>query len=168
MSKLHISNPCHENWDAMTQQSGGRYCNTCDKVVIDFTHSSDVEIIHYVSQFSEGSICGRIRAKREVTHSVFHQWIFTLQFKASNINQYFTRSISLYLIGLLLFVMGCDKAEEKEKMSLGSVRYHKNYIQSQYTDTSRPMNGRIELDIIHTKKVKNYLDTRKIHRKHVP
>lgn len=168
MQKPHIPKPCHEDWDAMTPQSGGRHCSKCDKVVIDFTQNSDLEIVQYVSQFSKGSICGRISANRQVTHSVFHQWIFTLQFKATNINQYFTRSILLYLIGLIMFVMGCEKADDKEKISIGSVRFDKKYFDSLNTDTSTPMNGRLELDIIPTNKEKNYLETRKIRRKHNP
>jgi len=36
--KIHIPEPCSENWDKMTPQGGGRYCLSCDKVVTDFTN----------------------------------------------------------------------------------------------------------------------------------
>jgi hypothetical protein len=58
MPKPHISNPCHENWDAMTPQSGGRHCNECDKTVIDFTGWADDEISTYLSQHAGEKICG--------------------------------------------------------------------------------------------------------------
>ena len=59
MSKPHISKPCHENWDAMTPQSGGRHCNECNRTVIDFTDWTDDEISTYLSQHAGEKICGR-------------------------------------------------------------------------------------------------------------
>lgn len=59
MSKPHISNPCHENWDAMTPQSGGRHCDECDKTVIDFTGLTNDEISTYLTQHAGEKICGR-------------------------------------------------------------------------------------------------------------
>jgi hypothetical protein len=59
MSKPHISNPCHENWDAMTPQSGGRHCKECDKTVKNFTGLTNDEISTYLSEHSGEKICGR-------------------------------------------------------------------------------------------------------------
>ncbi len=59
MSKPHISNPCHENWDAMTPQSGGRHCKECDKTVKDFTVLTNDEISTYLTQHAGEKICGR-------------------------------------------------------------------------------------------------------------
>jgi Fe-S cluster assembly iron-binding protein IscA len=59
MSKPHISNPCHENWDAMTPQSGGRHCDECDKTVIDFTGLTNDEISTYLTEHAGEKICGR-------------------------------------------------------------------------------------------------------------
>jgi len=59
MSKPHISNPCHEKWDDMTPQSGGRHCDECDKTVIDFTGLTNDEISTYLTQHADEKICGR-------------------------------------------------------------------------------------------------------------
>lgn len=35
--KLTIPTPCAKNWDAMTPTACGRFCNVCQKEVIDVT-----------------------------------------------------------------------------------------------------------------------------------
>ncbi len=59
MSKPHISKPCHENWDDMTPQTGGRYCKECDKTVKDFTGLTNDEISTYLTEHAGEKICGR-------------------------------------------------------------------------------------------------------------
>jgi hypothetical protein len=59
MSKPHISNPCHEKWDDMTPQSGGRHCDECDKTVKDFTDLTNDEISTYLTEHEGEKICGR-------------------------------------------------------------------------------------------------------------
>jgi hypothetical protein len=43
----------------MTPQSGGRYCDECDKTVKDFTVLTNDEISTYLSEHSGEKICGR-------------------------------------------------------------------------------------------------------------
>jgi hypothetical protein len=59
MSKPHISKPCHENWDDMTPQSGGRHCKECDKTVKNFTGLTNDEITTYLTEHAGEKICGR-------------------------------------------------------------------------------------------------------------
>jgi hypothetical protein len=59
MSKPHISKPCHESWDEMTPQSGGRHCKECDKTVKDFTSLTNDEISTYLTEHAGEKICGR-------------------------------------------------------------------------------------------------------------
>ena len=58
--KLELTNPCHENWDAMTASEQGRYCGSCQKTVVDFTTMTDREIISYISLYSNGNTCARV------------------------------------------------------------------------------------------------------------
>ena len=58
--KLELTNPCHENWDAMTASGQGRYCGSCRKTVVDFTTMTDREIISYISLYSNGNTCARV------------------------------------------------------------------------------------------------------------
>lgn len=55
---IGIPEPCHENWNQMTPVEQGRYCASCQKTVIDFTYSSDREILEHLSRSGE-QVCGR-------------------------------------------------------------------------------------------------------------
>lgn len=34
---ISIPIPCFEDWDKMTSKANGKYCNSCNKLVVDFT-----------------------------------------------------------------------------------------------------------------------------------
>jgi CarboxypepD_reg-like domain len=57
--QLSIADPCHENWDNMTQADRGRFCGSCQKQVIDFTNMSDSQLAAFFKKPSNGSVCGR-------------------------------------------------------------------------------------------------------------
>jgi len=54
---LQIPEPCHEEWNKMTPNERGRYCDSCCKTVVDFTGMTDQQIIHYFS-IASGKTCG--------------------------------------------------------------------------------------------------------------
>jgi hypothetical protein len=62
MKKLNLTipKPCHENWNEFTPAEKGRFCGSCQKVVVDFTSWSDEQIKNYFLN-STGSTCGRFR-----------------------------------------------------------------------------------------------------------
>src|SRR5258705_9337478 len=57
--QLSIADPCHENWDQMTPAEKGRFCDSCQKQVIDFTNMSDSQLAAFFKKPSSGSTCGR-------------------------------------------------------------------------------------------------------------
>jgi CarboxypepD_reg-like domain len=57
--QLSIPTPCHENWDNMTPVQQGKFCDSCQKQVIDFSNMSDREIATFFKKPSTGSVCGR-------------------------------------------------------------------------------------------------------------
>lgn len=58
--KLSIENPCQENWDGMEMSEIGKFCQLCQKNVLDFTMMSDREIIRYLENHQNEKICGRV------------------------------------------------------------------------------------------------------------
>ncbi|MFT5512104.1 MAG: hypothetical protein ACI8SE_000499 [Bacteroidia bacterium] len=55
--KIHIPEPCTENWNEMSPQQQGRHCDKCDKVVQDFTQMRIDQLFNTVR--SGASTCGR-------------------------------------------------------------------------------------------------------------
>jgi hypothetical protein len=59
MRKIHLSipQPCHENWEAMTEAEKGRFCTACQKTVIDFTNMSDRQLAEFFRK-PKSNLCG--------------------------------------------------------------------------------------------------------------
>lgn len=59
--KIHIPEPCPEDWSAMTAvRHDCRHCSICEKSVVDFTRKTDAEILDILRQ-STGKVCGKFR-----------------------------------------------------------------------------------------------------------
>ena len=58
--KIKVENPCNEDWSKMTKAEQGRFCDSCQKNVIDFSKMS-LEEIKETLRNSSGKICGRIK-----------------------------------------------------------------------------------------------------------
>ncbi len=61
--QVHISEPCHEDWNKMTTTDQGRYCQSCCKQVVDFTIMSDAQIMEYLSNTAQKT-CGRFNSEQ--------------------------------------------------------------------------------------------------------
>jgi len=53
---LSIPKPCTQNWEDMGVAAQGRFCQHCQKTVVDFTRLSDKEILERL--YSASNICG--------------------------------------------------------------------------------------------------------------
>ena len=57
---ISLPQACPQSWDAMTPTSGGRHCEACQQVVVDFTAYTDAELAAYLGR--PGKLpCGRFR-----------------------------------------------------------------------------------------------------------
>lgn len=54
-----IENPCDESWNDMTPETDGRFCDSCEKSVVDFTQMSDFSIVNYLENHKHEKVCGR-------------------------------------------------------------------------------------------------------------
>ena len=59
--KVNLPEPCHEDWDKMDSQEKGRFCGSCQKLVIDFSQMSDTEIINYFKEYKGQNTCGHFK-----------------------------------------------------------------------------------------------------------
>lgn len=56
-----IPKPCHENWETMLPEQKGRFCEVCQKSVLDFTKITDQRILENLNQ---SEVCGKITLKQ--------------------------------------------------------------------------------------------------------
>ena len=64
--KLKIEKPCHEDWDKMTPNEQGRFCNHCTKNVIDFSEKSDEEVLEFfLNRQKSEHLCIRINEEQK-------------------------------------------------------------------------------------------------------
>jgi hypothetical protein len=78
--KIAIPKPCHEDWNAMTPDETGRFCDVCTKGVVDFTEMKAPEIQAYFLKNKGQKICGRFRDEQingkfdlQIPQSVLHK-----------------------------------------------------------------------------------------------
>jgi TonB-dependent SusC/RagA subfamily outer membrane receptor len=57
--QLVLTKPCSEQWDDMQQSGAGRYCDRCEKSIVDLTTKSDAELIRFFQNKAD-SVCGRL------------------------------------------------------------------------------------------------------------
>jgi hypothetical protein len=67
MIRISIPTPCHQKWSDLTPVSGGGFCASCQKQVIDFTGLSKKDIVNHIST-ANGKVCGRFREEQFRTH----------------------------------------------------------------------------------------------------
>lgn len=56
---IKIGYSCDANWQKMSPTEQGKFCHSCNKEVVDFTHFSDKRLIDYLEN-SKTSICGKV------------------------------------------------------------------------------------------------------------
>ena len=86
--QISIPQPCSEDWNKMTPQERGRFCDSCQKCVVDFTGFTDEQLHQYFRKYSGEKVCGRFQnwqLKRVVALSPkprnrFYKWFISLGF----------------------------------------------------------------------------------------
>lgn len=60
--KLKIDQPCHADWSKMIPEEQGKFCQSCEKVVVDFSWMSDTQILRTMDEMVNQSVCGRFES----------------------------------------------------------------------------------------------------------
>src|SRR6185312_15859799 len=48
--EISVPEPCREKWGKMTIKDDGRYCSSCNEIVVDFSKFTDKELIEYLTK----------------------------------------------------------------------------------------------------------------------
>jgi len=61
-TRISIKEPCSENWEKMTPDEQGRFCQSCQKSVVDIQTWSDEKLLNFLAE-SKGKSC--IKASKQ-------------------------------------------------------------------------------------------------------
>jgi hypothetical protein len=86
--QITIPQPCSEDWNKMTPQEQGRFCDSCRKCVVDFTGFTDEQLYKFFREHKGEKVCGRFQnwqLKRQVALppepiNRFYKWFISLGF----------------------------------------------------------------------------------------
>lgn len=62
--QITFHKPCREDWDNMAFADKGRFCNSCQKTVLDLSTYTDEELHRFLLQKENKNICARIKASQ--------------------------------------------------------------------------------------------------------
>lgn len=105
--KIEIPVPCHEKWDEMNPQDKGRFCNACEKVVVDFTLMTNGEIVKFFNDASNSKVCGRFNSYQlnrplEAEHKIPESHSF---FK------HLRKIAAIVVTGVTFFISSCNRKQ---------------------------------------------------------
>ena len=68
---------CNRNWEDMTPVAGGRFCNSCQKKIVDFTDKTNDEIAAYLMG-STTAVCGNFKQSQllpSLPKPIWKRWL---------------------------------------------------------------------------------------------
>ncbi|WP_264564727.1 hypothetical protein [Flavobacterium sp. N3904] len=105
-NKINIPKPCNQNWNSMTPNKNGKFCNSCNKTVVDFTKMENLEIQKYlIENSSKESICGhfkfnQIETKNSIKYSNLRNRISRIKIKP-------IKKVALFSLSILFTLSSC-------------------------------------------------------------
>jgi hypothetical protein len=61
--QISVPQPCTEDWTQMSLQQRGRFCESCQTTVIDFTKMADQELVEFFKK-PKGNTCGHFKSQQ--------------------------------------------------------------------------------------------------------
>lgn len=89
--QLNIPEPCHKKFTEMIPAQGGSFCDSCEKIIVDFTNMTDNEIANTFIK-NKRKICGQFR-KDQLNRKI--------NLTPPPVNFYRGKAASLFLSGVL-------------------------------------------------------------------
>ncbi len=91
--KLKFS--CAVRWEDMRVGITGRHCLHCDKEVVDFTNGTRADLVRYLLDHRDRSVCGRVRADQVDVHHTFKEIVIQRGLKTRH-----RSDLAFYLIAI--------------------------------------------------------------------
>ncbi|BDD06537.1 energy transducer TonB [Aureibacter tunicatorum] len=82
IKNISLKFPCLERYDDMKLQNDGRFCDSCEKLVYDFTDKT-LEDLEQIKKENKGSVCGRF--KKSQLNSSFYKYAAATVIAASSL-----------------------------------------------------------------------------------
>ncbi|MDH4472023.1 MAG: T9SS type A sorting domain-containing protein [Fluviicola sp.] len=111
MKNIGIHEPCSENWNEMSPNEKGAFCQKCATQVYDFTNKTSLEIKQTLRELIGQPVCGRITGPQEAAlNAEFELW-----------NQKSKRRLQSTLVFSLIVVFGltlfsCSHEQDKQQI----------------------------------------------------
>lgn len=117
IQSIKLGFTCSQEWEGMEPVSSGRYCQGCQKEVIDFTQLSDQEIIGYFEQKRKLKTCGHFNEDqlKQLNQSL-------KQPQGASLQQSFTTLV----LGTLLTTSSCQTSKD---ISHSNCKNHKSHYE---------------------------------------
>jgi hypothetical protein len=82
----------------------GRFCGSCQKVVVDFTDKTLDEIHDYFNAHKGQHTCGHFHVRHTTRLNAWFSFLNYLEFALAKVK---LQKVAMLLIGVLLFITGC-------------------------------------------------------------
>jgi len=99
--KITIPKPCHEDWNKMSPEDQGRFCDKCCKTVLDFSSKSSSEVQQFIHEHQNEKLCGRFSndqlskpVRLEIPYHALYNRLTTAQ--AFLVSLFFVFSVTLF------------------------------------------------------------------------
>lgn len=119
---IQIQKPCAENFNAMTSVAGGKFCDSCQTKVIDFTKMSLDEIEIYFKNNSAQKICGLYNSRHTNNTNIFTAFINRIE---NAVYKTKFRKVAVWTISVVFFLLNSYKCMGK-RMEQPVERMEKN------------------------------------------
>ncbi|SMO62230.1 hypothetical protein SAMN06265171_103359 [Chryseobacterium rhizoplanae] len=120
MKNVYIPKPCSENWELMSPQDKGRFCDLCNKCVVDFTEKNPQEVEQILEENKDTRICGRFYNHQLGDHINQSQKL-KVHFLKYIPSSFQNNGIVLSLFSVILFLIGCSKPKVETYATTGFV-----------------------------------------------
>lgn len=167
--KISLPEPCHEDWHKMTPAAQGKFCGSCEKIVVDFTTYSDQELINFFVHRNQKA-CGRFnhtQLDRNISEANIPEKRPLLSAAFAGLLAFFSIQVSAQTIKGEVYPteqVEIGKSAGYKLMYSGTITANGNLlsnvtieIEGSNTSTKSDANGYFELDIYSSEENKNII-----------